>query len=492
MNRTFAIGAAAFLAGAALLALIVLGLGGWQWPPRFDAPGDGHEGHDMSAPATEAEREILYWRAPMDPNFTSERPGKSPMGMDLVPVYADPAPPAEREILYWRAPMDPNFTSDRPGKSPMGMDLVPVYADEAASQPEGTVRIDPSFVQRIGVRTAPVERRDIAQTIRTVGTLAHNDKQIAWINTKFDGWIENVAVNYLGETVEQGQVLFDIYSPQLVNTQNEYLQAVRYAERLDASRYPDVAARARSLVESARARLRFWDVTDEQIEALEEEQTPRRTLSVVSPVTGVVVDKMDEALDGMYVRPGMNLYKVADLTTIWVDVEIFEHQVEAMRIGQRAEVELPYVPGRPYTGFVRYLYPHFNQETRTMTVSIELANPDLTLRAGMYANVTFDVPVARNALTVPEEAVIRSGTRELVVLELSRGLFRVAEITLGASGDGVFEVRDGVAEGDRIVVSAQFLIDSESNLTQAVRALDDEPAEEETEAPAAGMTHHHH
>ena len=492
MNRTFAIGAAAFLAGAALLALIVLGLGGWQWPPRFDAPGDGHEGHDMSAPATEAEREILYWRAPMDPNFTSDRPGKSPMGMDLVPVYADPAPPAEREILHWRAPMDPNFTSDRPGKSPMGMDLVPVYADEAASQPEGTVRIDPSFVQRIGVRTAPVERRDIAQTIRTVGTLAHNDKQIAWINTKFDGWIENVAVNYLGETVEQGQVLFDIYSPQLVNTQNEYLQAVRYAERLDASRYPDVAARARSLVESARARLRFWDVTDEQIEALEEEQTPRRTLSVVSPVTGVVVDKMDEALDGMYVRPGMNLYKVADLTTIWVDVEIFEHQVEAMRIGQRAEVELPYVPGRPYTGFVRYLYPHFNQETRTMTVSIELANPDLTLRAGMYANVTFDVPVARNALTVPEEAVIRSGTRELVVLELSRGLFRVAEITLGASGDGVFEVRDGVAEGDRIVVSAQFLIDSESNLTQAVRALDDEPAEEETEAPAAGMTHNHH
>ena len=491
MNRTFAIGAAAFVAGAALLALIVLGLGGWEWPPRFDAPGDGHEGHDMSSAASEAEREILYWRAPMDPNFTSDRPGKSPMGMDLVPVYADPAQAAEREILYWRAPMDPNFTSDRPGKSPMGMDLVPVYAGETASRPEGTVRIDPSFVQRIGVRTAPVGRRDIAQTIRTVGTLAHNDKQIAWINTKFDGWIENVAVNYLGETVERGQVLFDIYSPQLVTTQNEYLQAVRYAERLDASRYPEVAARARSLVESARTRLRFWDVTDEQIEALEEEETPRRTLSVVSPVTGVVVDKMDEALDGMYVRTGMNLYKVADLTTIWVDVEIFEHQVEAMRIGQRAEVELPYVPGRPYTGFVRFLYPHFNQETRTMTVSIELANPDLTLRAGMYANVTFDVPVARNALTVPEEAVIRSGTRELVVLELSRGLFRVAEVTLGASGDGVFEVRDGVAEGDRIVVSAQFLIDSESNLTQAIRALDEEPAQEETVAPAAGMTHDH-
>ena len=229
-------------------------------------------------------------------------------------------------------------------------------------------------MQRIGVRTAAVGRRDIAQTIRTVGTIAHNDKQIAWVNTKIDGWIENIAVNYLGETVEKGQVLFDIYSPQLVTTQTDYLNAVRYAKRLDASQYPDVAARAQSLVESARARLRHWDITDEQIETLEREETPRRTLSVVSPVAGVVVQKMDAALDGMYVRPGMNLYKLADLTTIWVDVEIFEHQVEAMRIGQRAEVELPYVPGRPYTGFVRYLYPPFNQETRTMTVSIELAN----------------------------------------------------------------------------------------------------------------------
>ena len=452
MNRTLVVGAGAFLAGMALVVLAGFALGGWEWPPRSGETADRHEGHDMAVPAMED----------------------------------------DREVLYWRAPMDPNFIADRPGKSPMGMDLVPVYADEAGDQPAGTVRLDPGFVQRIGVRTTPVERRDIAQTIRTVGTLAHNDKQIAWVGTKYDGWIENVAVNYLGETVEEGQALFDIYSPQLVAAQTEYLHATHYAERLDASQFPDVAERARSLVESARARLRYWDITDEQIAMLEQEQTPRRTLSVVSPVTGVVVEKVDEALEGMYVEPGLNLYKLADLTTIWVDVEIFEHQVQAMRIGQRAEVELPYVPGRPYTGFVRFLYPHFNQETRTMTVSIELANPDLALRAGMYANVTFDVPVARDALTVPEAAVIRSGTRDLVVLELSPGLFRVADVTLGAGGDGVWEVVDGISEGDRIVVSAQFLIDSESNLTQAIRALGDEPEEPETEEPAAEMTHHHH
>ncbi len=436
MKNAIAFGVVSFGLGIALTALVAVNPAGWQWPSRLTGA------LQESSAATAASRAD-------------------------APVSGD-----DREILYWRAPMDPTFTSDRPGKSPMGMDLVPVYASGAGNLPPGTVRIDPGFVQSIGVRTEPVVRRNIAQTIRTVGTLAHNDRQIAWVNTKYDGWIENVAVNYLGETVEAGQVLFDIYSPQLVSTQMEYLQAVDYAARLETSEYPAIAGRARSLVASSRARLNYWDITDEQIATLERERTPRRTLSVLSPVTGVVVEKMDQALDGMHVRAGMNLYKMADLTTIWVDVEIFEHQVEAMRVGQRALVELPYLPGRPYTGFVRYLYPHFDERTRTMTVSIELENPDLTLRAGMYANVTFDVPVARNALAVPEEAVIRGGTRDLVVLERAPGTFQVAAVTLGRQGDGAWEVLDGVADGDTIVVSAQFLIDSESNLTQAIRSLD--------------------
>ena len=439
MTRALAVGAVSFALGIAAATLAAVNPAGWAWPSQLPSAFRG------AAPSAAA--------APMD------------------------APPShdEREILYWRAPMDPTFTSDRPGRSPMGMDLVPVYADGAEPLPPGTVRVDPGFTQSIGVRSEPVARRDIAQSIRTVGTLAHNDRQIAWVNTKYDGWIENVAVNYLGETVEEGQVLFDIYSPQLVTTQMEYLQAVDYAVRLEASEYPAIAERARSLVASSRTRLGYWDITDEQIATLERERTPRRTLSVLSPVTGVVVEKMDQALDGMYVEAGMNLYKMADLTTIWVDVEVFEHQVEAMRVGQRARVELPYLPGRPYAGFVRYLYPHFDEQTRTMTVSIELENPDLTLRAGMYANVTFDVPVARNALAAPEEAVIRGGTRDLVVLERSPGTFQVTAVTLGRYGDGVWEVLDGIDDGDMIVLSAQFLIDSESNLTAAIRNLDSGP-----------------
>ena len=436
MKKAIALGVASFGLGMAATALVAVNPAGWQWPARLAA---------------------------------ARQESSAPTGAAAVdtPISGD-----DRDILYWRAPMDPTFTSDRPGRSPMGMDLVPVYASGAEPLAPGTVRIDPGFVQSIGVRTEPVARRNIAQTIRTVGTLAHNDRQIAWVNTKYDGWIENVAVNYLGETVEEGQVLFDIYSPQLVTTQMEYLQAVAYAARLETSEYPAIAERARSLVASSRSRLNYWDITDEQIATLEGERTPRRTLAVLSPVTGVVVEKMDQALDGMYVRAGMNLYKMADLTTIWVDVEVFEHQVEAMRVGQRARVELPYLTGRPYTGFVRFLYPHFDERTRTMTVSIELENPDLTLRAGMYANVTFDVPVARNTLAVPEEAVIRGGTRDLVVLERSPGTFQVIAVTLGRYGDGVWEVLDGVDDGDTIVVSAQFLIDSESNLTAAIRNLD--------------------
>ena len=413
---------------------------------------------------------MVAWFAMVNPGSWMWLSDVTGRGMDQELPQAT-AGGGEREVWYWRAPMDPTYTSDSPGTSPMGMELVPVYADERGAVPPGTVRIDPFFAQNIGVRTAPVERRDIAMTIRTVGILAHNDQQISWVNTKYEGWIENVAVNYMGEPVAQGQVLFDIYSPQLVTTQNEYLQAIDYAARLDASAYPEIAARAHALVASARQRLRFWDITDAQIDALEAQRTPSRTLSVVSPVAGVVVAKMDQALDGMYVRPGMNIYKIADLTTIWVDVEIFENQVASMRVGQRATVELPYQPGRTFTGSVRYLYPHFNAQTRTMTVSIELQNPDQTLRAEMYANVTFDVPAADDVLAVPEEAVIRSGTRDLIVLQRAAGTFQVVPATLGVNGSGFWEVLDGVADGDQVVVSAQFLIDSESNLREAVRRL---------------------
>ena len=399
---------------------------------------------------------------------------------------------AEKKIKYWQAPMDPTFISDKPGKSPMGMDLIPVYEDEYEEAPAGTIRIDPVFVQNIGVQSIELERTDIPFTIRTVGNLTYDDSQIVWVNTKYDGWIEKVYVNYIGEPVDKGQKLFEIYSPELVTTQKEYLQALEYADLMRQSNYPEIADRAQSLLDSSRERLEYWDITDDQIKELEESRELSRTLAVVSPGNGLVVEKMDQALEGMYVKAGMNLYKIVDLSNMWVEVEIFENQVPWLKIGQRAKVELPNEPGKRYWGRVRYLYPFFNPKTRTMKVSIELPNPEQKLRADMYVNVIFDVPSARDVLAVPEEAVIHSGTRNIVVIDQGNGTFQVKEITLGVNGAGVWEVKDGLEEGDRVVVSAQFLIDSESNLQEAIRKMiSEKKGSGETTQPPPMPGHQH-
>ncbi len=237
------------------------------------------------------------------------------------------------------------------------------------------------------------------------------------------------------------------------------------------SDYPEIAERAGSLVESSRERLGYWDITDAQVRDLEKSGELRRTLKVVSPVDGLVVEKMDQALEGMYLKPGMNVYKIVDLSTIWVEAEVFENQVPWLKVGQRALIEIPYQPGKRYSGTIRYVYPFFNNKTRTLKVSIELPNPGQQLRADMYANVTFNVPSARAVLAVPEEAVIHSGDRNILVLSRGNGKFQVREVILGVNGDGRWEVKEGLEEGDRVVVSSQFLIDSESNLKEAIRKM---------------------
>ena len=469
MKKTIIFSFLFFVTGVALTALLLLNPFQWQW---IEAVHDSTTG-DADRRDLATERTIKYWQAPMDPTYIRDEPGKSPMGMDLIPVYEDEvaaSPGAERRIKYWQAPMDPAYIRDEPGKSPMGMELIPVYEDEVDDIP-GLVRIDPVFVQNIGVQSIDVTRTNIPFTIRTVGTFHYDDAQLYSINTKYEGWIEDVEVNYIGESVEKGQRLFDIFSPQLVNSQQEYLDSVQYLERLDGSGYPDIIDRARSLVESSRQRLRYWDVTDEQIRELEKSSEPRRTLSVLSPADGIVVEKMGQALEGIFTSPGMSLYKIVDLRTIWVEAEIFENQIPWVRVGQRAIIEVPHIPGRRYTGQVRYVYPFFDQNTRTLKLSIELENPEQQLRADMYANVTINVPSARGVVAVPEEAVIRSGERNVVVLDLGDGTFQVREVSLGVNGNGLWEVREGLPEGSRVVVSSQFLIDSESNLREAIRKL---------------------
>lgn len=365
--------------------------------------------------------------------------------------------------------MNASMVSDKPGKSPMGMEMVPVYEDEAPA--EGGVHVSSSFLQNFSVRTAVAEGGSIPVDIRTIGILTYNERDIASVNVKFEGWIEKVAVNYIGEPVEKGQALFEIYSPQLVTTQQEYLQGVKYLERLEAGGSADAISRARSLLEASRERLRYWDVTGEQIDALRTSKAITRTLKIFSPVSGIVIFKMDQALEGMKLGPGMTVYKIANLATVWAQIEVYEHQLQYIQPGRTARISVDAFPGQSWTGRILYLDPTINQQTRTLKAFVEIPNADRRLRPQMYANIELNVPPAGGAVKVPAEAILHTGDRNVVIVDKGKGSFEPREVQVGAIGGGYQEIRGGLRRGEVVVTSSQFLIDSESNLREAVSKI---------------------
>jgi Cu(I)/Ag(I) efflux system membrane fusion protein/cobalt-zinc-cadmium efflux system membrane fusion protein len=430
-------------------------------------------------------KETHLWTCPMHPQVLEKEAGICPIcNMKLVPVAAkeSSAPKAalkkedkkESKIKYWQAPMDPSYISDSPGKSPMGMDLVPVYEDEGAEadSQEGVLKIDPAIVQQIGVRTEEVRMGELRNVIRTVGILDYNEKNIVWVNTKFDGWIEKVYVNYIGEKVRKGQRLFEIYSPELVSTQEEYLTARKYLEKMKEAGSSETVRQAEALMEATRRRLAYWDITEGQIERLGKTGEVVKTLTVVSPVKGRLIEKMDAALEGMYAKAGMNLYKIADLSTVWVHADIYESQLKWVRPGLETEITLTYFPGERFTGKVLFMYPFVAEKTRTMKACIEVKNPDQRLEPGMYADVRIKPVASPHALMVPEDAVLRTGKRNVVFVSLGEGRFSPREVELGVKGEGgMYEIKKGLDAGERVVVSAQFLLDSESRLQEFIRKL---------------------
>jgi Cu(I)/Ag(I) efflux system membrane fusion protein/cobalt-zinc-cadmium efflux system membrane fusion protein len=450
-----------------------------------------------TASATEEARQL--WTCGMHPQIIEEEPGQCPIcGMDLVPMRGE-APPddhasdaatsGEREILFYRNPMTPTITSPVPMKDEMGMDYVPVYADEAsgAASAGPTVTIDPGVVQNMNVLTEIIEHGDLSREIRTVGYLEYDQQKMVTVTTKYPGWIEKVYVNYVGEPVEKGQPLFEIYSPELIQTEQDLLSAIQFAKRMEGAT-EDARRRAEDLVEASRQRLDYWDVTPAQIQELEETGSVFRTLTVVAPARGVVMKRMP-GLEGMAVRPGMELFHIADLSSLWLSVEAFEDQIGWLRIGSRAEVSLSYFPGETFTGRVRYIEPQVNEKTRTVPLKLEVPNPGGRLRAGMYATVRFQPVVARDAVLVPALAVLHTGQRTLVVVAAGEGRFTPREIRLGAEGEGRVAVLSGLQAGERVVTSAQFLIDSESNLQEAVQKL---LASRKSGEPVAAPTAHQH
>ncbi|MBI3583538.1 MAG: efflux RND transporter periplasmic adaptor subunit [Nitrospinae bacterium] len=372
----------------------------------------------------------------------------------------------ERKILYWTDPMIPSFKSDKPGKSPMNMDMVPVYADEEEVA-AGIVKIDPATVKSINVRTEKVIKKPLRRSIRTTGRIDYDERKVTHIHTKIQGWVEKLYVDFTGKEVNEGDMLLEVYSPELVSAQQEYLLALEYAKSLKDSKVEGVTSGAESLLESARKRLQLFDVAEHQIKELEETKKPKKTLHIHSPVHGIVVQK--NLLKGMFVTPETHLYVITDISKIWVYADIYEYEVPWVKVGQTAEMTLSYFSGKVFKGVVTYIYPYLQAETRTVKVRMEFDNPDWELKPDMYANVKLESKMAESAILVPSEAVIRSGVRDIIIVSKGEGVFEPRDVLVGVdTGDGYLQILEGVKAGEDVVTSAQFLIDSESKLKEAV------------------------
>jgi Cu(I)/Ag(I) efflux system membrane fusion protein len=365
------------------------------------------------------------------------------------------AGPTEREILYWVAPMDPNFRRDAPGKSPMGMDLVPVYADEVDTMP-GTVTIDPTVVNNLGVRTAVAEQGPLSRRVETVGYVNFDEETLQHVHTRVDGWIEKLAVTATGDAVKQGELLFELYSPTLVNAQQEYLTAVRSNNQV--------------LLDASRDRLAALGITDSEIARLRENREASQRVRVYAASDGVIAHL--GVREGIYITPATEVMSVARLDQVWVHAEVFERQSAWVQPGQTAFVELDYLPGKTWQGTVDYVYPELDPDTRTLRVRIRFDNEGEVLRPNMFARVTLFSAATEPVVHVPREALIRGGAVDRVVLALGNGRFRSQPVSVGIeSGDRV-AILEGLSAGDRVVTSGQFLIDSESNIESALSRMD--------------------
>lgn len=387
-------------------------------------------------------------------------------GRSLAPTRGagtEPGTVAERDILYWVAPMDPSYRRDGPGKSPMGMDLVPVYADDVDRQP-GVVSIDPTVVNNLGVRSEPAAFGPLSRRIETVGYVTYDEDTVQHVHTRVEGWIERLATKATGDAVSRGQLLFELYSPTLVNAQQEYLAALRSNNSV--------------LLDASRDRLAALGIAAGEIEELRRDRKVRQRVRVFAETDGVVAHL--GVREGIYVTPSTEVMSIAKLDRVWVIAEVFERQAGWVRPGQDAEVELDYVPGRSWRGTVDYVYPELDPRTRTLRVRLRFDNESETLRPNMFARVSILGDSTTPVVHVPREALIRGGTTDRVVIALGDGRFRSRPVQVGVeSGDRV-AIHEGLGAGERVVTSGQFLIDSESNIDTALGRMSEAVGETET------------
>lgn len=358
--------------------------------------------------------------------------------------------------------------STAPGKEPM-QEMEGMATDGMTTMSmDGSVRLSAEDVRTFGITFGTAEVRPLRKTIRTTGLVEFDETRMAYVAPKFGGWAERLHVDFTGEPVRAGQPLLDVYSPELVTAQEELLLAARMAESVGESVVEGVAEGARDLLESAKRRLRYWDIPEAEIRRILETGEVSRTLTLHVPVSGIVMEK--GVVQGQAFRPGTNLYMIADLSTVWIHAEVFEADAALVREGMPAEIRVAALPGRVFAGRVEYVYPTLGERTRSMKARISLPNPRADLKPGMYATVTFAADLGE-ALTVPSSAVLHTGERAVAFVDMGGGRLMPHELTLGMRGEDHVQVLDGLEPGQRVVTSAQFLLDSESNLAEVMKAM---------------------
>ena len=373
----------------------------------------------------------------------------------------------ERKVLYYRNPMGLPDQSPVPKKDPMGMAYIPVYEGEADAEPASAnqIKISTDKVQKLGVRTEAASMKAISKIVRAAGRIEPDERRIYVISPKFEGYVERLHVSATGQAVGKGQPLFEVYSPELVSAQREYAIAAQGVQALKGAE-GEAQSGMKQLADSALMRLKNWDISEEQVKALAKSGEARRTMTFRSPVSGLVTEK--KAVQGMRFMPGEMLYQITDLSSVWALADVFEQDLSLVKSGAKAKVKINAYPEKIFEGTIAYVYPTLKAETRTVQVRVELANPGQLLKPGMFAQVELAAPIRKNTVTVPLSAVIDSGVRRIVLVQVKEGRFEPREVKLGARSDDYVEVLDGVRDGELVVVAANFLIDAESNLKAVI------------------------
>lgn len=438
-------------AASALIAFAVTSFTGFQGGGRSDL-------HDH---ANNASQEEALYTCSMHPSVIKNEPGACPLcGMDLVPVKSDGgagSAPTENKIAYWQAPMNPSEIYDKPGKSAMGMDLVPVYEHALAGGVQITV--DPTTIQNMGIRTAEAKKEQLSHTIRTYGHITYDETRVYQINLRYSGWIEEIHVDYTGKEVRKGEPLFTVYSPELITAQEEYLEALKGKDRF-----------GKKLTESALRRLENYKISQQEIKQIAKTRKVKNSLTIRSPYTGFVVAK--NISKGSFFKSGTTVYQLADISTVWVEAHIYEYEIPLVAPGMAAEMSLAYFPEKTYSGKVSYIYPYLEKKARDVVIRIEFENIDRLLKPDMYADVRISTLENKTGITIPAESVLRSGDTNIVFISESNGRFIPRNVIPGILLDNEkVQILSGIAPGERVVTSGQFMLDSESKLKEAIAKL---------------------